>query len=66
MIIVNGEAKIRVDYSVELDMTEEQWDSLSEKKQNEILDSAIDWMYACRSGEVDNIEVYDVIPKLEK
>jgi hypothetical protein len=60
MITVSGTATLKVNYSVDLDMTEEQWDALSEKKQNEILDSTIDWMDECRSAEVDEIEVDDV------
>lgn len=61
MIEVNGTAKIRVDFSVEVDMTVEEWDALSQKKQDEYIENHADWMDACRSGEVDDIEVDDVI-----
>jgi hypothetical protein len=60
MIRVIGTAKLRVNYDVQLDMTEEEFDSLSESKQNDILDHKIDWMNECRSAEVDDIEVDDL------
>jgi len=60
MIEISGTAKIRVDYSIELDMTEEVWDDLTEKQQNEKIENHVDWMDACRSGEVDDIEVDEV------
>lgn len=60
MIRVIGTAKLRVNYDVQLDMTEEEFDSLSESEQNDILDHKIDWMNECRSAEVDDIEVDDV------
>lgn len=61
MITIDGTAKLRVSFSVEVDMTVEQWDSLSERKQNEIIEGLVDWMDECRSGEVDDIEVDDVL-----
>jgi hypothetical protein len=61
MIEVNGTAKILVDYSIEVEMTVEEWDALSQKKQDEYIENHVDWMDACRSGEVDDIDVDDVI-----
>lgn len=54
---VQGTATLRVNYAVEVQYTEAQWEALSEKKQNEILDSAIDWAEACRNADVDDIDV---------
>lgn len=56
---VQGTATLRVNYAVEVQYTEAQWEALSEKKQNEILDAAIDWAEACRNAGVDDIDVDD-------
>ncbi|WP_107950901.1 hypothetical protein [Lysinibacillus parviboronicapiens] len=56
---VEGIATLRAGYSVEVPYTEEQWEALSERKQNEILDAAIDWYEVSRNAEVDDIDVYD-------
>ncbi|WP_438498038.1 hypothetical protein [Paenibacillus sp. IHBB 3054] len=61
MIRVTGKAKLIVNYDVELDMTEEEFDSLSERKQNEVLDDAIDWIEVCRNADVDEIDVDDLV-----
>jgi hypothetical protein len=60
MITVKGTARLRVEYSVELDMTMEEFDSLSERKIHELLDSRIDWMDACRSAEIYDMDIDDV------
>lgn len=60
MIRVSGSAKLRVEYSVDLDMTEGEFDNLSEREQNGIIDEAIEWMDACRGGETDDIDVYEI------
>lgn len=60
MIRVSGTAKLRVEYSVNLDMTEEQFDAMSEREQTELLDRKIDWMDACSSGELYDLDVDDV------
>ena len=61
MITVSGTATLRVDFSVEVKMTEDQWDALGESKQNELLDSAIDWYDAYKGAEVDEFEVDDLV-----
>lgn len=60
MIRVTGTATLKVDYSVDLDMTEEQFDALSERHQNQLIDRHIDWFDACRSGEMDDLDIDDV------
>lgn len=64
MIRISGTASVDVDWEIELDMTEEEFDNLSEGLQNELIDSNVDWLDACRNGSIDNIEV-DVIEHME-
>lgn len=54
---VEGTAKLNVNYSVEVNYTEEQWEAMSVRQQNEILDGAIDWLAAGRNATVDDIDV---------
>lgn len=61
MITVKGVARLKVPYSVKLNMTEEEFDNLSAAKQDRILEDAIDWQFACRSADTDEIEVDDVV-----
>jgi len=56
---VKGTAKLRVNYTVEVPYTEEQWEALGWQKQNVILDSAINWHEVCSNAEVDDIDVDD-------
>lgn len=60
MIRVMGTANLRINYEVQLNMTEVEFDSLTELKQNEVIESAIDWFDVYRSAEVDEIEVDDL------
>jgi hypothetical protein len=61
MITIDGMAKIRVSYSIDLEMTVEEWDDLSEREQNEIIEIAADWADACRNGEIEDIEIDEVL-----
>jgi hypothetical protein len=61
MIRVTGTAKLRVNYEVQLDMTEDEFDAMSERSQNELLDNMIDWKEACRSAELDDLDVDDLV-----
>lgn len=63
MIKVSGEVTLKVRYAINLDMSEAEFESLSEKKQNELIDEAIDWQDATRSAEVDEIDVWDIEEK---
>lgn len=56
---VEGTAKLRVNYTVEIPYTEKEWEALGWQKQNEILDSMIDWAEVCRNAETDDIDVDD-------
>jgi thiamine pyrophosphokinase len=59
-IIIKGSADMRVNYRIALDMSEGEFDSLSEKAQNAIIENAIDWYNECRNGEVTSIDVDDI------
>ncbi|HLG26730.1 MAG TPA: hypothetical protein VI423_03000 [Paenisporosarcina sp.] len=56
-IRVSGSAKLRVGYTVELEMTEEDFDNLSEGQQNEIISDSINWGDIMSDAEVDDIDV---------
>jgi hypothetical protein len=60
VIEVNGTANVRVDYSVEVDMTVEEWDEMSPAAQTEYIENYVDWMDACRSCSVGDIDIDDV------
>ena len=60
MIKVSGSARLYVNYEVELNMTEEQFDALSYRKKEELIDSNIDWHTALRNADVTDIDVDDL------
>lgn len=60
MIEVTGRATLKVPYKVRLNITEEQFDAMSERQQNELLDSTIDWHSTMSSAEADDFDVDDV------
>jgi hypothetical protein len=57
---VSGTANIYVNYSITIDLTEAEWDEMSPAAQTEYLDNHVDWMDACRSGSVEDIDIDDV------
>jgi hypothetical protein len=61
MIEVSGTATLKTIFTVDLNMTEKEFDALSEEKQNELLDGLIDWLDVCKSAEVDEFEIDSVI-----
>jgi len=57
---VIGEAVLKVKFSVDLvDITEAEFEALSERKQDELIDSAIDWSNETRNAEVDEFDVWE-------
>jgi hypothetical protein len=66
MIRVKGTAELRVWYEVELDMTEDEFDALPAKQQDELLESAIDWQEVNRSAEVQGFEIDDLVEEDEE
>lgn len=55
-----GDVKLRVNFKVKLNMTEEEFDSLSEFQQNQLIEDSIDWHDTLRSAETEDIDVWDV------
>ena len=60
MIKVSGSAKLCVNYDVELNMTEEQFDALSYRKKEGLINANIDWHDALRNADVTDIDVDDL------
>ena len=60
MIKVSGRITLSVDYTVKLNMTEEQFYNLSEHQQNQIIDENIDWHNTLRNAEVEDVDVWDL------
>lgn len=63
MIKVEGEITLRGFFSIEIPMTEEQFDALSEQEQNDAIDSCIDWSNWIDGTELDSVDVYEVETK---
>ncbi|MEK4191732.1 hypothetical protein NYE59_01470 [Paenibacillus sp. FSL L8-0323] len=60
MIRVSGDVKLRVPYVLDIDMTEDEWDALSEREQNEVIDGMIGHS-EMESAEMDDCDVWDVV-----
>ena len=60
MIKVHGTAALEVDFIVQLNMSEEQFDSLSERAQTNAIDEAIDWRGIMQSAELKDIDIWDL------
>lgn len=56
---------MRGQYKVELDMTEAQFDALSERKANNVIADAIDWREWMNLSDVDDVDVDDLV-EIEK
>ena len=59
MIEVTGMLRFTVGFNLEIDMTEAEWDELSERKQNEIIDEMIG-TEEMQGAEMDDCDVWDV------
>ena len=60
MIKVHGTAELEVDFIVQLNMSEEQFESLSEREQTNAIDEAVDWRGIMQSAELRHIDVWDL------
>ena len=60
MIKVTGTVTLQVPYEVFFNITEEEFDSLSERGQDELIESSIDWHNAVRNARTSEIEVDNV------
>lgn len=58
-IKVEGQAKLKVSFSVNLEMTEAEFESKTEREQDEIIENAINWHDALPNSETDEIDVWD-------
>ena len=59
MIRVYGEARFALDFVIDLDMTEEEWDSLSWREQNQIIDDNLN-MEDFQNLVLDDADVFDL------
>ena len=64
-IRVSGQAKLAVDYVVELDMTEEEFYALDQSKQDELILHHTDWHRVSRRAEVEIDDHLDVVNVVE-
>ena len=60
MIKVSGVATLKVEYTVELDMSEDEFDALREYQQIVEVGRALDRMEACSGAKSEYIEVWEV------
>jgi hypothetical protein len=60
MIKVSGLVKVSASFEVELDMTEDEFDALSDRQQEELLEGVIDWRDTLESSETDSIDVWEL------
>lgn len=59
MIKVTGIAKLKVPFEVNLDITEAEFETMSDRKSDELIENAIDWHSATRNAETDEIDVWE-------
>lgn len=59
-IEVVGSLKLRANYRVTLDMTEEEFDRLSEREQNDEINDMIDWKDVLDNSDLDELDVDDI------
>ncbi|WP_040981037.1 hypothetical protein [Oceanobacillus jeddahense] len=58
-INVYGEAVLTVRFDVDLPLSEDEFESLSQKEQDQLIDTKIDWVEATKSAEIDNFDIYE-------
>jgi hypothetical protein len=59
-IKVLGSITMTGNYAVELDMTEAEFDALSEREQNDEINDAIDWKNWLDNADIRDVDVDDV------
>lgn len=64
-IRVSGQAKVTVEYAVELDVTMEEFDALSQRKQDELIVNHTNWAKANYSEKVEIDDHLDVVKVVE-
>lgn len=59
-INVSGEIILKLKFDVRIsDMTEQEWDELSERQQNHMIESRINYGEEMRNAEVDEVDVWE-------
>lgn len=59
-INVYGNIVLKLKFDVEIpDMTEKEWDALSERQQNHMIESRINYGEEMRNAEVDEVDVWE-------
>lgn len=56
---VYGQVVLKVDFNIDLPISEEEFGNMNEQEQDDLIDSHIDWSDAMRSAEVDEVDVYE-------
>lgn len=57
---------MRGNYEVELDMTVEEFDALSERQQNDEINDAMDWRDWMDNSDLDDLDIDEVAAKLKE
>jgi hypothetical protein len=60
MIKVKGELRLRANFEVDLDMTEEEFDALSRWKQEDVISGEIDWRNWLDNSDVVDLDVDEI------
>ena len=63
---VYGSVKLEVRFDIELDMTEDEFENLSQKEQDYLIETSIDWNDTMRNAEIDEVDVWEFRQKVEK
>jgi hypothetical protein len=59
-ITVKGEITLRGNYEVKLNMTEDEFDNLSEQEQHDLIEGGIEWKEWLDNSDTDDIDVDEV------
>jgi hypothetical protein len=60
MIKVKGEIRLRANFEVELDMTEEEFNNLKHWQQEDVISGEIDWKNWLDSSEVSDLDIDEI------
>lgn len=59
-IKIEGSLKLRGNFTVELDMTEEEFDTLPRWMQEQEIESVMDWENWLDNSELDDLDIDDI------
>lgn len=60
IIKIEGTLRLRGQYTVELDMTEEQFDELSSRQQKQLIEENVDWRNWLDNADLDDLDIDDL------